>query len=78
MDQPVKERLGITQARRSSPQVKSDGAKQSERWLEGGLKTPGLDAKELRALKGVDPQKPVLVELLWKRTTVSQGWLAGD
>jgi hypothetical protein len=40
------------------------------------LKTAGLDEKDLRALTGSDPRKLVLVEFLWKRTTVSQEWLA--
>jgi hypothetical protein len=56
--------------------VQSHGEEQVERWLEEGLKAAGLDEKELRALKGSDPRKLVLAELLWKRTTVSQEWLA--
>jgi indole-3-glycerol phosphate synthase len=75
-ERPVKERVGMTRARRSSPLVKSHGEEQAERWLEEGLKAAGLDKKELRALKGSDPRKLVLAELLWKRTTVSQQWLA--
>ena len=73
---PIKERVGMTRDSRRSPQVKSHGEEQAERWLEEGLKTAGLDVKDLRALKGSDPRKLVLVELLWKRTTVSQEWLA--
>ncbi|MEY5011076.1 MAG: hypothetical protein RLZZ253_2215 [Verrucomicrobiota bacterium] len=73
---PIKERVGTTRDSRRSPQVKSHGEEQAERWLEEGLKTAGLDVKDLRALKGSDPRKLVLAELLWKRTTVSQEWLA--
>jgi hypothetical protein len=63
-------RVGMTRDYRRSPQVKSHGEEQAERWLE-----EGLNEKDLRALKGADPRKLVLEELLWKRTTVSQGWL---
>ncbi len=56
--------------------VQAHGEEQVERWLEEGLNAAGLDEKELRALKGSDPRKLVLAELLWKRTTVSQEWLA--
>ena len=75
-EKPIKERVGMTRDCRRSPQVKSHGEEQAERWLEEGLKTAGLDEKDLRALKGSDPRKLVLAELLWKRTTVSQGGLA--
>jgi putative transposase len=33
-------------------------------------------AKDLPGLKGSDPRKLALAELLWKRTTVSQEWIA--
>ncbi len=48
----------------------------AERWLEEGLRTAGLDEEDLRALRGADARKLALVDLLWKRTTVSQEWLA--
>jgi hypothetical protein len=76
MNHPIKEREKSRGPAGSSPQWKSDGAEQSERWLKEGLKTAGLEKKDLRALKGSDPRKLVLAELLWKRTTVSQEWLA--
>ncbi len=56
--------------------MKSHGEERAERGLEEGLKTAGLDEKDLRALKGSDYRKLVLAELIWKRTTVSQEWLA--
>jgi hypothetical protein len=31
----------------------------------------------LAGLKGSDPRKLALAELLWKQTTVSQEWIAG-
>ena len=36
----------------------------------------GLGAKDLPRMKGSAPQKLALAELLWKRTTVSQEWIA--
>ena len=33
-------------------------------------------AGDLPGLKGSDPRKLALAELLWKRTTVSQEWIA--
>jgi putative transposase len=76
VEMPIKQRVGMTRDFRRSPQVKSHGEEQGERWLEEGLKTAGLDEKELRALKGSDRWKRVQTELLWKRTAVSQEWLA--
>ena len=43
---------------------------QARRWLTEGLKAAGLVAKDLPGLKGSDPRKLALAELLWKRTTV--------
>ncbi len=50
--------------------------KQAKRWLSEGLKAAGLKSRELGDLKGSDPRKLALAELLWKRTTVSQQWIA--
>jgi hypothetical protein len=36
----------------------------------------GLNRVDLSRLKGSDPRKVALAELLWKQTTVSQEWLA--
>lgn len=49
---------------------------QAERWLKGGLRVAGLKARDLEGLKGSDPRKLALAELLWKRTTVSQEWIS--
>ena len=45
---------------------------QAERWLRDGLTAAGLDAQHVTRLKGSDPRKLDLAELLWGRTTVSQ------
>ena len=41
-----------------------------------GLAAAGLDERELCATRGSDPRKIALAQLLWRRTTVSQSWLA--
>ena len=52
------------------------GEEQAKRWLKEGLIAAGLAAKDLPGIKGSDPRKLSLAELLWKRTTVSQEWIA--
>jgi len=72
----MKERKRMSRAYRKAPQVTAHSEEQAERWLADGLKAAGLMAKDLAALKGSDPRKLALAELLWKRTTVSQDWIA--
>ena len=43
---------------------------------EKGLKAAGLKTPALQDLKGSDPRKLMLADLLWRQTTVSQEWLA--
>ena len=52
------------------------GERQAAAWLAQGLRAAGLKATELQAVKGSDERKVLLAELLWKRTVVSQEWLA--
>ncbi len=66
----------MTRAYRKAPQVTAPSEAQAERWLAEGLKAAGLLAKDLAGLKGSDPRKLALAELLWKETTVSQEWIA--
>jgi REP element-mobilizing transposase RayT len=61
---------------RTNPHVTEHGEKQAELWLKAGLKAAGLKASDLVGLKGSDARKLMLAELLWRRTTVSQEWLA--
>jgi hypothetical protein len=56
--------------------VREHSERQAEPWLREGLRAAGLATEELPRLKGSDPRKLLLAELLWKRTTVSQEWLA--
>ena len=72
----IHERKRSSRAYRRTPQVTAHGEEQAERWLAAGLKAAGLVAKDLPGLKGSDPRKLALAELLWKRTTVSQEWIA--
>jgi hypothetical protein len=44
--------------------------------LSAGLKAAQLTADDIHFLKGSDPRKLLLADLLWRRTTVSQEWLA--
>ena len=53
------------------------GLEKAERWLQHGLAAAGLmDKEELLKARGSDPRKVALAQLLWRRTTVSQAWLA--
>ena len=72
----LKERKRVTRAYRKAPQVTAHSVAQAERWLAEGLQAAGLVAKDLAGLKGSDPRKLALAELLWKGTTVSQDWIA--
>ena len=74
--QVMKERERRSRAYRRAPQVLDHGQQQAELWLRAGLKAAGLDAQQVTQLKGSDPRKLALAELLWKRTTVSQEWIA--
>ena len=72
----MKERKRSSRAYRKTPQVTAHSEQQAERWLDEGLTAAGLVVKDLSGLKGSDPRKLVLAEILWKRTTVSQEWIA--
>jgi putative transposase len=56
--------------------VMEHGHRQAEAWLGKGLKAAGLRTAELNRVKGSDPRKVLLADLLWRRTVVSQQWLA--
>jgi hypothetical protein len=44
--------------------------------LVAGLKAAGMKRRELAGVKGSDPRKVLPADLLWRRTVVSQEWLA--
>ena len=72
----IKEGKQSSRGYRKAPQVTSHSVQQAERWLIDGLRVAGLRKKDLPELKGSDPRKLALAELLWKRTTVSQEWIS--
>lgn len=49
---------------------------QAKKWLTEGLKAAGLKIADLNRLPGSDPHKVLLADLLWRKTVVSQQWLA--
>jgi REP element-mobilizing transposase RayT len=72
----IKEKKRSSRAYRKTPQERAHREEQAERWLREGMKAAGLVVGDLPGLKGSDPRKLALAELLWKRTTVSQEWIA--
>jgi hypothetical protein len=56
--------------------VQEHGERQAQAWLAQGLKAAGIKAAELESVKGADARKVLLADLLWRRTVVSQEWLA--
>lgn len=72
----IKQKKRSSRAYRKTPQVTSHGEEQAKRWLKEGLHAAGMVPKDLAQLKGSDPRKLALAELLWSRTTVSQEWIA--
>lgn len=56
--------------------VARHGERSTEAWLKAGLRAVGIKTSELERLKGSDPWKPRLADHLWRRTMVSQKWLA--
>ena len=56
--------------------VREHGERQAGKWLKEGLKAAGLTARDLVCIKGSDARKVLLADLLWRRTVVSQEWLA--
>jgi REP element-mobilizing transposase RayT len=65
-----------SRASQRTPQATAHGEEQAKQWLKDGLAAAALGAKDLPHMKGSAPQKLALAELLWKRTTVSQEWIA--
>jgi REP element-mobilizing transposase RayT len=65
-----------SRAYRGAAVRQAHGLEQAERWLRDGLRAAGLDQRQLERSPGSDPRKIALAQLLWRRTTISQGWLA--
>jgi len=75
-DQIAKGHPHLSRSYRNTPQLRAHSEGQAEEWLKEGIQAAGLAARDLPQLKGSDPRKLALAELLWKRTTVSQEWIA--
>lgn len=60
----------------SDPHVARHGERDAEAWLKAGLRAAGMKPADLPRLKGSDPRKLMLADHLWRRTVVSQEWLA--
>jgi len=74
-------KLAAKPGKKAAPKSGShQGAAHSEQqaatWLKQGLQAAGLKPAEVANLKGSDARKLLLADLLWRRTTVSQEWLA--
>ena len=65
-----------SRAYRSAAARQTHGLEQAQRWLQEGLEAAGLAREDLSSVRGSDPRKVSLAELLWRRTTVTQEWLA--
>jgi REP element-mobilizing transposase RayT len=63
-------------AYRSGGLRRSHDEHQAEEWLQSGLVASGLREADLGGLAGSDARKVALARLLWRGTTVSQGWIA--
>ena len=74
----AEELLGRTKSRgyRRAAVHQAHGLERAERWLRDGLAVAGLNEEDLLKTPGSDPRKIALAQLLWRRTTVSQVWLA--
>ena len=71
----TKQRNRKSRGYRNTAQKRAHGEAQAEQWLREGMKAGNLAVGDLHRLKGSDPRKLALAELLWKRTTVSQEWI---
>jgi putative transposase len=67
-----------SRAYRSSPERLAHGEVEARRLLVGGVKAAGFAPGEMQTLAATDARKVALAALLWKRTTVSQGWIAHE
>jgi len=61
---------------RSARERRAHGENEALRLLEQGLRAARMNEAELAGTTGSDARKVALAALLWKRTTVSQRWLA--
>ena len=60
----------------ASPEMLAHGEKKAEELLAQGLRVAGLSCEDLDGCRCTEPRKVLLAALLWKKTTVSQAWIA--
>jgi hypothetical protein len=60
----------------ASPERKAHGEQKALELLEEGLRVAKLTKDELAGHRCTEPRKVLLAGLLWKKTTVSQMWIA--
>jgi putative transposase len=69
-------RKAKSRAYRRSRERVAHGVRQAENLLNEGLVLAGLDSKSLAVLPANEPRKVELARLVWRKTTVSQAWIA--
>ena len=67
---------GTVQTHKGEQANRAHGEKAAESLIKAGLEAGGLSIEELKLLTGGDARKAAIAELLWKKTTVSRGWIA--
>jgi putative transposase len=60
----------------ASPERKAHGEQKARDLLNEGLRAAGFSEKELATHRCTEPRNALLAGLLWKKTTVSQTWIA--
>lgn len=61
----------------ASPERQAHGEQTAMELLEEGLRLAQMGGEDLAGSRCTDPRKVLLAWLLWKKTTVSQAWIAG-
>jgi len=69
-------RKGKSRAYGRSQERLAHGGKVAEKLLREGLEAAGLEERELRELAANEKRKVAIARVIWRRTTVSQGWIA--
>jgi hypothetical protein len=60
----------------ASPERQAHGQQKALELLDEGLRAGGFSKEELAAHRCTEPRKVLLAGLLWRKTTVSQTWIA--
>ena len=71
----LKQKRGRTY--RASLESRAHGEQEARRLLEAGIEAAGLAPGDLAKLKGSDPRKIAIAQVIRSRTTVSMSWIAG-